>query len=141
MPSQAIKHRPCPKRLPVEKIHAGISLKYRCEVANLSRNVIVESADPDGVRGHTMHHRHSAGSISYARFAHLGKENVLGRHPIHFHLCRDSLRGESVVGAAIVHSQNRWFTIHITQYMVVRGRVGYGSVGHGFFPGCRSGSG
>jgi hypothetical protein len=25
--------------------------------------------------------------------------------------------------------------------MVVRGRVGYGSVGHGFFPGCRSGSG
>lgn len=117
----------------LENFHAGIGPKYRCEVANLSRNVIVESADPDGVRGHTMHHRHSAGSISYARFAHLGKENVLGRYPIHFHLCRDSLRGESVVGAAIVHSQNRWVTIHSTQYMVVRDCVGYGSIGHGFF--------
>ena len=117
----------------LENAHAGAGKKYRCEVANLSRNVIVESADPKGVRGHTMHHRHSAGSISYARFAHLGKENVLGRYPIHFHLCRDSLRGESVVGVAIVDSHNRWVTVHNTQYMVVRDCVGYGSVGHGFF--------
>jgi hypothetical protein len=118
---------------PLENAHAGAGEKYRCEVANLSRNVIIESADPDGVRGHTMHHRHSAGSISYARFAHLGKKGVLGRYPIHFHLCRDSLRGESVVGAAIVDSHNRWVTIHNTQYMVVRDCVGYGSVGHGYF--------
>ena len=118
---------------PLEFSHAGAGDKYRCEVANLSRNVIVESADPDGVRGHTMHHRHSAGSISYARFAHLGKEGVLGRYPIHFHLCRDSLRGESVIGAAIVDSHNRWVTIHNTHYMVVRDCVGFGSVGHGYF--------
>ena len=117
----------------LENAHAGAGKKYRCEVANLSRNVIIESADPDGVRGHTMHHRHSAGSISYARFAHLGKEGILGRYPIHFHLCRDSLRGESVVGVAIVDSHNRWVTIHNTQYMVIRDCVGYGSVGHGFF--------
>src|SRR5262249_28969480 len=52
---------------------------YRGEVANLSRNVIVESANPDGERGHTMYHRNSAGSIGYAEFRHLGKENVLGR--------------------------------------------------------------
>ena len=42
--------------------------------------------DPAGARGHTMYHRHSAGSLSYARFAHLGKEGVLGRYPIHYHL-------------------------------------------------------
>ena len=53
---------------------------YRGEVANLSRNVVVESADPEGVRGHTMYHRDSAGSISYAEFRHLGKEGVLGRY-------------------------------------------------------------
>ena len=117
----------------LEHSHAGAGEKYRCEVANLSRNVIIESADPDGVRGHTMHHKHSAGSISYVRFAHMGKKEVLGRYPIHFHLCRDSLRGESVIGAAIVDSHNRWVTIHNTQYMVVRDCVGYGSVGHGFF--------
>src|SRR5262249_13053272 len=53
---------------------------YRPEVANLSRNVIVESADPDKERGHTMYHRKSAGSVSYAEFRHLGKPGVLGRY-------------------------------------------------------------
>jgi len=36
---------------------------YRGEVANLSRNVVVESLDPAGERGHTMYHAYSAGSI------------------------------------------------------------------------------
>jgi hypothetical protein len=47
------------------------------EVALLSRNVVVESKDPGGERGHTMYHRDSQGSISYAEFAHLGKNGVL----------------------------------------------------------------
>ncbi|MDB6005437.1 MAG: hypothetical protein JWR15_2424 [Prosthecobacter sp.] len=34
---------------------------YRGEIANLSRNVIVESADPAKSRGHTMYHRGSSG--------------------------------------------------------------------------------
>ncbi len=106
---------------------------FRSEVANLSRNVIVESADPDGVRGHTLYHRFSQGGISYARFAHLGKEGVLGRYAIHYHLIGDTMRGSGVVGAAIVDSHNRWITIHGTQYLLVRDCVGYKSVGHGYF--------
>jgi G8 domain len=46
--------------------------RYRGEVANLSRNVIVESADPAKARGHTMFHRESSGAIHYAEFRHLG---------------------------------------------------------------------
>jgi hypothetical protein len=110
---------------------------YRADVANLSRNVIVESADPGpsaaAVRGHTMYHRGSAGSISYAEFRHLGKPGVLGKYSIHYHLCRDSMRGSSVIGASIWDSDNRWVTIHGTNYLVVRDCVGYQSVGHGFF--------
>ena len=41
--------------------------RYRGEVANLSRNVVVESADPAAGRGHTMYHRNSAGSIALRR--------------------------------------------------------------------------
>jgi hypothetical protein len=111
--------------------HMGTG-EYRGEVANLSRNVVVESADP-AVRGHTMYHRHSAGSISYAEFRGLGKEGVLGRYALHFHLCGNSMRGSSVVGASIWNSRNRWVTIHGTNYLVVRDCVGYKSVGHGFF--------
>jgi hypothetical protein len=95
--------------------------------------VVVESADPAGVRGHTMYHHGSAGSISYAEFRYLGKRDVLGRYALHYHLCGDSMRGSSVVGASIWDSHNRWLTVHGTDYLVVRDCVGYQSIGHGFF--------
>jgi hypothetical protein len=117
---------------PLVEGHSG-SGEFRCEVANLSRNVIVESADPAGVRGHTLYHAYSRGGISYARFAHLGKQGVLGRYPIHFHLVGDTMRGSQVLGVAIVDSLNRWMAIHGTNYLVVRDCVGYRSLGHGFF--------
>lgn len=117
---------------PVEFAHTVYG-EYRGEVANLSRNVIVESAAPDGVRGHTMFHRNSSGSISYSEFRHLGKAGVLGRYSIHFHLVGDTMRGSSVIGASIWDSGNRWITIHGTNYLVVRDCVGYRSLGHGFF--------
>jgi hypothetical protein len=117
---------------PLKHEHQGDGY-YRGEVANLSRNVVVESADPDGVRGHTMYHRHSAGAISYAEFRHLGKKGVLGRYALHFHLCGDTMRGSYVQGASVWDSHNRWLTIHGTNYLVVRDCVGYGSIGHGFF--------
>ncbi len=106
---------------------------YRGEVANLSRNVVVESAEPVKARGHTMYHRGSAGGISYAEFRHLGKEGVLGRYSLHFHMVSDTMRGSSVIGASIWDSGNRWLTIHGTNYLVVRDCVGYRSLGHGFF--------
>jgi len=117
---------------PLKFAHSGRG-EFRGEVANLSRNVVVESADPAGQRGHTMYHRYSAGSISYAEFRHLGKEGVLGRYALHYHLVGDTMRGSSVVGASIWDSGNRWLTIHGTNYLVVRDCVGYQSVGHGFF--------
>lgn len=107
--------------------------EFRGEIANLSRNVIVESAAPDGQRGHTMYHRGSEGSISYAEFRHLGKQDVLGRYSLHFHLVGNTMRGSSVVGASIWDSHNRWLTIHGTNYLVVRDCIGYQSIGHGFY--------
>lgn len=106
---------------------------YAGEVANLSRNVVIESVNPNGVRGHTMYHRYSKGSISYAEFRHLGKKGELGKYAIHFHLVGDTMRGSSVIGASIWDSHNRWVTIHGTRYMVIRDCIGYQSIGHGFF--------
>ena len=117
---------------PLKREHIGEG-EFRGEVANLSRNVIVESANPDGIRGHTMYHKGSAGSISYAEFRHLGKKDVLGRYSLHFHLVGNTMRGSSVIGASIHDSHNRWLTIHGTNYLVVRDCVGYRSIGHGYF--------
>jgi hypothetical protein len=116
---------------PLQHEHRGAGL-YRGEVANLSRNVIVESASKE-MRGHTMYHRHSAGAISYAEFRHLGKEGILGRYALHYHLCGDTMRGSYVLGASIWDSANRWLAIHGTNYLVARDNVGYKSKGHGFF--------
>lgn len=117
---------------PLEYDHSG-SGEFRSEVANLSRNVVIESADPNGVRGHTVYHRYSRGGMSYVRLAHLGKENVLGRYAVHYHLVGNTMRGSQLRGLAIVDSQNRWVTIHGTEYLIVRDCVGYQSVGHGYF--------
>lgn len=115
----------------LEEDHLGEG-EFRGEVANLSRNVVVESADLAN-RGHTMYHKNSAGAISYAEFRHLGKENVLGKYAIHYHLVGNTMRGSTVIGASIWDSGNRWVTIHGTNYLVVRDCVGYQSTGHGFF--------
>jgi hypothetical protein len=56
-----------------------------------------------------------------------------GRYALHYHLCRDTMRGSSVIGASIWDSDNRWLTVHGTEYLVVRDCVGYKSIGHGFF--------
>ncbi len=117
---------------PVAHTHRGDG-DYRGEIADLSRNVVIESADPARARGHTMYHRGSSGSISYAEFRHLGKEGVLGKYSLHFHLVGDSMRGSSVIGASIWDSANRWITIHGTSDLVVRDCVGYRSLGHGFY--------
>jgi hypothetical protein len=118
--------------LPLSYIHMCDG-KHAGEVANLSRNVVIESAQPQGVRGHTMYHRFSSGSISYAEFRHLGKEGKLGKYSLHFHRVGDTMRGSSVIGASIWDSANRWITIHGTNTLVVRDCVGYRSIGHGFF--------
>jgi hypothetical protein len=117
---------------PLEFAHLGKG-DYRGEVANLSRNVIIESADPAKSRGHTMYHKHSAGAISYAEFRHLGKEGLLGKYPIHIHLAGDTMRGSYIQGASIWDSGNRWVTVHGTSYFIVCDCVGYQSVGHGYF--------
>jgi len=117
---------------PLHFTHA-VDGDFRGVVGNLSRNVIIESADPKGIRGHTMYHRNSQGAISYAEFRHLGKENVLGRYAIHYHLVGNTMRGSYVLGASIWDSHNRWITVHGTNFLVIRDCVGYQSVGHGYY--------
>ena len=81
----------------------------------------------------TIPHHGSSGGISYAEFRHLGKEGVLGKYPIHFHLVRDTMRGSGVLGASVWDSHNRWVTVHGTDHLLIRDCVGYQSRGHGYF--------
>jgi hypothetical protein len=105
----------------------------RGEVGNLTRNVVVESVDPEGARGHVMYHHGSSGNVHYAELRHLGKAGELGRYALHYHVVEDTMRGSSVIGASIWDSDNRWITVHGTEYLVVRDLVAYQALGHGLF--------
>ena len=59
-------------------------------VANLSRNVVLKSANPTGVRGHTQNFRRSDVNIQNVSFLDLGRtrakeDNIIGRYMLHFH--------------------------------------------------------
>ena len=107
------------------------SENQRGEVANLSRNVVIESADR-AARGHTMYHRHSTGSIAYAEFRHLGKDGNSGN-------TASTSTGSATRCAALGHRRldlgQRQPVDHDprNQHLVVRECVGYRGVGHGFF--------
>jgi hypothetical protein len=115
------------------KFNHDVLERWQGEIANLSRNVVVESADPQGERGHTMYHRGSAGSLSYVEFRHLGKRGVLGRYPVHFHLTGDTMRGTSVLGCSVWDSANRAIVLHASHYLVIRDNVAYDITGHAYF--------
>ena len=54
-----------------------------------------------------IHYSAPAADLSYAEFRHLGKEGVLGRYSLHYHLVGDTMRGSYVIGASIWWERGR----------------------------------
>ncbi len=119
------------KKRTVLQLDHRLTLPQAAVVANLSRNVIIESATPNDVRGHTMYQRYSNGSITHAEFRNLGKKGVPGRSPIHFYLTGDTFHS-FVQGASIHDSDNRWITLTGARDLIIWDCVGYRSSGQGF---------
>lgn len=105
----------------------------QAEVADLTRNVVVTSLNPQVHAVGVMFMYGAMGGISYAEFSHLGGLSLLGKYPIHFHHVQNSMDGTTINGASVWDSHNRFITIHNTQGITVENSVGYKSVGHGFF--------
>jgi PKD repeat protein len=55
---------------------ANGNLKLLPQVADLTRNVVIHSANPNGVRGHTLFTGHADVDIHYAQFSGLGRTRV-----------------------------------------------------------------
>jgi hypothetical protein len=103
------------------------------EVADLTRNVVVTSLNPQIHATGIMFMYGAKGGISYAEFSHLGGMGLLGHYPIHFHHVQDSMVGTVIDGVSVWDSHNRFITIHNTDGITVEDSVGYKSIGHGFF--------
>jgi hypothetical protein len=119
-------------------------------VMNLSRNVVVRSDNPAGVRGHSLFTNKSYIDIRYVEFRDLGRTTIspldpsanhIGRYALHLHhvIGQAQTNGYqySVIGNAI-HDTNagrsriKWpLAIHNSHYGLIQGNAVYNAGGSG----------
>ncbi|MCS7470823.1 hypothetical protein NZK35_29570 [Stieleria sp. ICT_E10.1] len=119
-------------------------------VANLTRNVLIRSENPDGVRGHMMATAHAEVSIVNAEFRSVGRtraesklantlynedgsliiigENQVARYPIHLHHASNSF----LIDGVVVNDGMKWgITVHETNNGLIRNTIVYDVDGAG----------
>lgn len=111
-------------------------------VANLSRRVVVASADVrEGDTNHRAHTVYGAGcrvTLDNVEFCDLGPRAKLGRYPVHFHHT-GSPDGGGLLSGCSVHGTttdagSRFVSIHgATSGIAVKNNVALRSQGHGYF--------
>lgn len=104
--------------------------EYAVEVARLSRAVTFTSTVEDDVGGHLIiFHTSVEQHISGIRIENFGQSGILGRYPIHFHMCGPS-PGSIVAKNVIADSNQRCVFIHGTDQVTVEDNVAHNTLGH-----------
>ena len=107
--------------------------KLAIEAALLRRDVVFfseEHPDANHLGGHLIvfHTPDVVQTIQGVRFENSGQEGVLGRYPIHFHICGDT---HSLVSKNVIYDSNqRCVFIHSTNSVTVDDNVAFKTRGH-----------
>ncbi|XP_053322607.1 cell surface hyaluronidase [Spea bombifrons] len=128
-------------------------IDMRAEVGVLTRNIFIQGEMEnacyannqcqyfgyDTFGGHIKILRNfTSVHLSNVELKHMGQQ-IMGRYPIHFHLCGDvdEVGGYSsatyVDGVSIHHSFSRCVTVHATNGLLIKDTIGYDALGHCFF--------
>ncbi|CAI5525201.1 unnamed protein product [Closterium sp. Naga37s-1] len=115
----------------------GGTVDIRGEVALLDRNIIIrgfkEKAPYDTDGGHFMVFMTKTPQfIEGVQFLGLGNQGVLGRYPLHFHICGDNNQAHVVRKNVIAASQQRCVVIHATSDLTIEENVAFETKGHCF---------
>ena len=122
-------------------------LDERAEVANLSRNIVVQSVDDNDWRNHgfgvhlMVMSLNSKVVIDGVEFRRAGQAGVTGRYPIHWHMLSyattgafiGDATGHAVRNSAIWNSANRCVVLHATNGVAVQNNICEDIKGHAFF--------
>lgn len=140
-----------PQFLHMGDITDGVDM--RAEVGDLTRNILIQGETEtscygnnqcqffnyDTFGGHIKILKNfTASHLSNVELKNMGQQ-VMGRYPVHFHLCGDvdEKGGYSsrtyVKGLAIHHSFSRCVTVHATNGLLIQDTIGYDTLGHCFF--------
>lgn len=128
-------------------------------VANVTRNVIIRSANPQGVRGHTVAFHGSQINIQNALFQDLGRttiatidntrfdalgnvthvgQNQTARYPVHMHHANnpEEISGDRatfIVRRNVIAGAKRWsMSIHSSHFGLIEENIAYDVDGAGF---------
>ncbi|CAI5957022.1 unnamed protein product, partial [Closterium sp. NIES-65] len=115
----------------------GGAVDVRGEVGLLHRNIVIHGVHETGKYelegGHFMvFMTQTPQFIEGVQFAYMGQQGVLGRYPLHFHVCGEANQSHVVRKNAIVYSKQRCVVIHATSNMTIEDTVTYESKGHCF---------
>ncbi|GJP51855.1 hypothetical protein CLOM_g10985 [Closterium sp. NIES-68] len=115
----------------------GGAVDVRGEVGLLHRNIVIYGLHEPGKYelegGHFMvFMTQTPQYIEGVQFAYMGQQGVLGRYPLHFHVCGQANQSHVVRKNAIVYSKQRCVVIHATSNMTIEDTVTYESKGHCF---------
>lgn len=136
--------------------NAAGAIEFLPHVGNLSRNVIVRSANPAGTRGHVLFVTHPDVDIRYALFKDLGRTrmgvlnnveynpdgtvrrvgtNQIGRYSIHFHHAFGPKTPQAnghqftIIGNAVDDASKWGITVHNSHHGLIQDNVVYNSRG------------
>jgi hypothetical protein len=133
-------------------------LEFLPHVANLTRNVVIRSANSAGTRGHVIFNAHPDVDIRYALFKDLGRTragvldstemstdgtvrhvgtNQIGRYSLHFHHAFGPQSPQAnghqftIIGNAVDGASKWGITVHNSHYGLIQDNVVYDSQGAG----------
>jgi hypothetical protein len=117
----------------VARAHPMVNNRYTAEVANLTRNVLIEGASATA-RSHIFVRSSSPQHINYVGIRYMGPRHansegftdfVLGRYGLHFHMSGDGSRGSQVFGTVIRDGGSHAFVPHKSHGIWFKDTVAY----------------
>jgi cell surface hyaluronidase len=111
------------------------TLEECAEVGLLTRNIVIKGDTQSaaaGFGGHVMVMTGSSARISGVQFLNMGQKGRIGRYPMHWHLT-GSAPGQYLNDSSIVHSYNRFLSVHGTHNIRLARNVAYDTIGHGYY--------
>lgn len=124
-----------------------IDINERAEIANLSRNIVIQAPEDyatleskphpyDDVGGHIMIMNKSGvkgvAKLDSLELRRMGQAGYMARYPFHWHLS-GNVQGQYIKNSSIHDSFQRCIVVHGTNYALVQNNVCYNIKGHGIF--------
>jgi len=110
--------------------------EFAAEIASLNRPVIFEAEsdeDDEFIGGHLIiQYTNRQQRIEGVEIRNFGQQGRLGRYPLHFHHCGDSI-GSMVVRNVVRQSNQRGYVMHNTNQVTLEENVAFDITGHCFF--------